>query len=348
MSSRAKTSRLMSISIPGKVMLSGEYAVLYGGAAVLVHAPCRLHLEPSAEEPAQGYPPAAHAARRIRIRELEDHERQHGLPHFALNDNEFFAQNADGRRSKLGLGLSAAEAVGAVAMRYGAAGLDWTQHRAEVLQYALAAHRVVSGGGSGADVAACASAGPVECALEDGSLRVRPLAGEATPAVPLALYWSGVAADTRQLVGIFQRWVSGAPRDVDHPIPGDDDPYVLQQQSLTETKSAEASKSRFTSGADSASLLRELVAFADALAPAWFDAPPGELLALLDRFEEAISACAVAAGLPYTLPVHSRLSAWARRHGGRAKPTGAGGGDMVLLVGELPLAQLQGLVLPLV
>jgi mevalonate kinase len=45
--------------------------------------------------------------------------------------------------------------------------------------------------------------------------------------------------------------------------------------------------------------------------------------------------------MAYMLPVHARYEEWARRHGGRAKPTGAGGGDMILLVGELPLAQLN-------
>jgi phosphomevalonate kinase len=347
MSVMAEPAGPLSISIPGKVMLSGEYAVLYGGAATLIHAPRQLHIERIVAEPAPGYPPAAHAARRIRIRELEEYERQHGLPHYSQNADEFFAEDHEGRRTKLGLGLSAAEAVGAVAMRFYVAGLEWTQHRALVMQYALAAHREVSGGGSGADVAACAGAGAVECALRDGVLCVTPLAGEARPGVPLALYWSGVAADTRRLVGIFQRWVSGAERAVDHPIPGADDIYVAQQQSRTQNSLDAPPIPAAVAGADSAGLLPELVSAADELAPAWFDAPPGELFALLDRFEGALGACVVASGLPHTLAVHARLSAWARRHGGRAKPTGAGGGDMVLLIGDLPLAQLQGLVIPL-
>ena len=53
------------------------------------------------------------------------------------------------------------------------------------------------------------------------------------------------------------------------------------------------------------------------------------------------------AGISYFMPVHTQLDAWARRHGGRCKPTGAGGGDMVLMAGELPLDQLPRLCIPL-
>lgn len=347
MSSQSESFNPQTIDIPGKVMLSGEYAVLCGGRAVLLHAPRRLYLEPCTAPPKPNYPPMAHAARRIRIRELEEYERQHGLPHFTLDDREFYAEYPEGRRNKLGLGLSAAEAVGAVALRFSAAGLEWTQHRALVLQYALAAHLEISHGGSGADVAACASESPVECVLNADGLHVTPLTAEARPAVPLALYWSGTPADTRQLVSVFSRWVRGEEHDVDHPIPGDDDPYVAQRQLHTAATPDTLPADTKSPAADSVRLLPELIAAANALAPAWFSAQPGELFALLDRFDAAMAACATAAGLAYTLPVHSRLHAWAKRHGGRAKPTGAGGGDMVLLIGELPLAQLQGLVIQL-
>jgi phosphomevalonate kinase len=331
-----------AVSIPGKVMLSGEYAALHGGTAAMLHVPQRLHLALSEVEPEGGYPPAAKAARRIRIGALADYEQAHGLPHFTLDAREFYTAAVDGGRAKLGLGLSAAEAVGAIAMRYFAAGLEWTQQRAQVLQSAVAAHSEAQGGvGSGADVVACASAGPVLCSVRDELLHITALAQTARPGVPLALFWSGVAADTRQLVGAFERWVRGEKRDVDYPLPGDDDPFLAQHPSAA-IPPAESERL-----ADTPGLLRELVRASEALAPAWFSAAPDELFALLDRFDAALSSCCVAAGLVYNLPVHSRLGAWAKRHGGRAKPTGAGGGDMVLLIGDLPLEKLQGVVVPL-
>lgn len=329
----------LRVSIPGKVMLSGEYAVLHGGIAALLQVPQQLHLVQCAAEPEQGYPRAAQAGRRIRIRELADYEQAHSLPHFTLDDSAFYTAAADGRRSKLGLGLSAAEVVGAIALRYAVAGLDWTSQRGAVLQYAITAHREAQGGaGSGADVAACASATPVLCSLREGELQVRALPATARPVVPLALYWSGVAADTRQLVETFERWVRGEQRDVDFTLPVDNGPFPAQRGAAVH-EPAELARL-----ADTPGLLRELVTASDALAPAWFSAPPSELLALLDRFDAAIAPCSVASGLVYTLPVHARLSAWAKRHGGRAKPTGAGGGDMVLLIGDLPLDKLQGLI----
>ena len=323
---------MKSISVPGKVMLSGEYAVLAGGTAVLAHAPVLLSAHLSEAAPPHGYPPAAHAARRIRISELEDYEKVHGLPHFLLDPGQFFSSTADTPRSKLGLGLSAAEAVAAVALRYEAAGYEWTQHRASIVEHAMAAHREASGGGSGADVAACASAAPVVCSLREEGLHVWPQSSVAKPNVPLALYWSGIPADTRELVGMFLRWSQGDARTASTPVIG--------EEGVSEQAPAP--------GRLTAALLRELISASDVLAPAWFNALPDELYRLLDRFDAAMTECALAAGLPYALPVHTRLAAWARRHGGRAKPTGAGGGDMVLLVGDLPLAQLQGLIMPLV
>ena len=47
------------------------------------------------------------------------------------------------------------------------------------------------------------------------------------------------------------------------------------------------------------------------------------------------------AKMPYKLPIHHEVEEWARSNGGFAKPTGAGGGDMIMLVGDLPYDELE-------
>jgi mevalonate kinase len=141
-------------------MLSGEYAVLYGATAALVPVPRRITLS-SLEDPEPGssldaLPPAARAAAMLPVKRLEEYEALRPLRGFAIDDSEFFAEGAAGQRAKLGLGLSAAEAVGVVALRYEHAGLNWQAHEVEVMRSALVAHRMAQGGGSGAVLDSCA------------------------------------------------------------------------------------------------------------------------------------------------------------------------------------------------
>jgi phosphomevalonate kinase len=301
---------MTAVRVPGKVMLSGEYAVLYGATAVLVPVPRHLTATAAGTPPEVPYSPVIQAARRVSIPELQDFESAHGVPHLQTDDSAFFATDSDGRKAKLGLGLSAAEAVATVALRYACAGRDWQAGRASLLEHALAAHSQAQQGlGSGADVAACASGAPIRFRRTSLGPVVTPIApAELACCPPLALHWSGQAADTRALVRRFDDWAAAA-----------------------------AAKP----------LLDHLAMAADALAPAWFSEPEPQLFALLDEFTVAMEACAEAAGIPYLLPAHARLASWAMRHGGRAKPTGAGGGDMVLLIGDLPLSQLGGLTIEL-
>jgi len=302
---------MTTVRVPGKVLLSGEYAVLYGATAVLVPVPRHLTATAASAPPDTPSSPVVQAARCLSIPDLRGYEAAHGVPHVQTDDSAFFATDNEGHRAKLGLGLSAAEAVATIALRYACAGMDWQAERASVLEHAMAAHSQAQQGlGSGADVAACASGAPIRFRKASTGPAVAPIApGELTHCPSLALHWSGQAADTRALVRRFDDWAAAT----------------------TPAKP----------------LLHQLVTTADALAPAWFSEPEPQLFALLDEFAVAIEACAEAAGIPYLLPAHARLASWAMRHGGRAKPTGAGGGDMVLLVGSLPLAQLGGLTIEL-
>jgi phosphomevalonate kinase len=296
---------MQSVRIPGKVMLSGEYAVLGGAEAVLLPVPRWLVLERADAPPEEPYPPALQAALSIGIPAIAAHEEQAGVPHVAIDRAEFTTASASGGSVKLGLGMSAAEAVGVIALRYECAGVAWLTRWREVAELALAAHTLAQDDiGSGADVVACAYGRPLRYRRDGEGFIMRDIPAPPLSAqVPLTLVWTGHPADTRIAVRHFNRWKDST------------DPTA--QEMLAECRDA-----------------------ANNLANAWFTAPQAELNRLLDTYGGIMDQIAAAAGLAYQLPVHSRLAAWARRHGGRAKPTGAGGGDMVLLVGELPLSQL--------
>lgn len=302
-----------TVRIPGKVMLSGEYAVLDGATAVLLPVQRWLNASRAADAPAAGYSPVVEAARAIDIAAVADHEAGAGVPHVRFDRSELVEREPDGRETKLGLGMSAAEAVATIALRYECAGLPWLSSWREVARWAMAAHRSAQQGiGSGADIAACAYGRPLRYRLQGEGFAIEDLpAPAAGQQVPLHLVWTGQPADTRDQVRRYLAW-------------------------------------RDKRGADDQALQARLLKASSELAQGWFNAAREELHAALDWHSAVMDEVAAAAGLSYRLPVHARLEAWARRHGGRAKPTGAGAGDMVLLIGDLPLKQMgEMLIIPL-
>ena len=143
-----------SVSIPGKVMLSGEFAVLHGAPAVMLPVPRWLRLTAVDRPPAEGYSPVVEAALAQALPATAEHEAGAGLPHIGLDSAEFFTTGTGRAAVKLGLGLSAAEAVGAIALRYECAGISWLTRWREVAAQAMQAHRQAQSGiGSGAGVA---------------------------------------------------------------------------------------------------------------------------------------------------------------------------------------------------
>jgi phosphomevalonate kinase len=302
-----------TIRIPGKVMLSGEYAVLFGGSAVALPVPRHLTVEPAPEIPAGGYPPAAAAAFACPVPELDQLPVDPPPPPPCRFDHhELRGLSEDGTEIKLGLGSSAAEAVGTVAWRYEAAGLNWEQHKVGIARSALAAHSHVQHGlGSGYDVLVCAYGEGLRLKLVNGERvfsLLLPADTENYP--PLALVHTGVAANTRTLITRFLDWHAAA--------------------------------------GTACEVWMDAACFAaDALAIAWSDGDWPELLSALDTFEARLKPCLDAARIPYMLPAHEKLAAWARERGGRAKPTGAGGGDMALLIGDLPYHELGSEVIKL-
>lgn len=173
-----------SASAPGKIMLSGEYAVLEGHVAVVAavnrRAIARLGDERS-ESPLILHLAAlldgAAAERALTIT----------VDSSALFDSE----------TKLGLGSSAAVAVAATALALG------TDEPKKVLPLAFEAHARAQAErgarGSGADVAAATYGGLVAVRPAGvAPVDVTPL--DLPPSLELVYVWTGVAADTAALV----------------------------------------------------------------------------------------------------------------------------------------------------
>jgi mevalonate kinase len=294
--------------VPGKVMLSGEYGVLSGGLATMLPLPRYMELTIAANAPADPYPPIVEKGRQYFLSASENHEREHGVPHIAIDRSAFDAEDPLGRPRKLGIGSSAAEAAGVLGLRLLNAGARIGDQEAQFVEDVMSLHHRAQGElGSGADAAVCSLGRPV--LFRGGDSISVELLPRGTDKVPLNLVWSGEAANSRELIDRFLFWQQN-------------EPY-------------------------SESLLRELHECSDYLGRSWFVSEQAELFGMIDAHNAILKEISKLAGITYFMPVHIQLDAWARRHGGRAKPTGAGGGDMVLLAGDLPIEQLQRLCIPL-
>lgn len=282
---------------PGKLMLSGEYAVLCGAPAIVAcvdryvtatirrrapgsgsvavldgFANTRLGFETGADGVRwqdAGTAPALLDALLARFRPPFDME-------IAIDSTAFFA---DGR--KLGLGSSAAVAVAAGCALAEAAG------DGDALSGILLAHRRFQGGrGSGADVAAVFRGGlhSVRVAA-DGPPQCEPLAWPA--GLHVATVMTGHAASTVSRVQRFERW-------------------------------------RHAAGAPATGALEDAARGADA---AW---RAGDAAAVVDALRASLDllrAISEAAGLDYFAGGHDAVERAAADAGVLYKPCGAGGGD---------------------
>ena len=188
---------------PGKVMLSGEYAVIDGGPAVVVAVNRRVQAH-VAEAP-------------VELSLFLDAVRR-AAPRFGGDPSraERVAVDSDVLRApcgtKLGLGSSAAVTVAAAALSLGRDAPPSAIHG-----LAHYAHRSAQGTlgakGSGADIAAIVHGGVVAARIGPGGADA-PL--ETTPltlpsSLHLAFVWTGLAADTASLVALVQQMRANAP-----------------------------------------------------------------------------------------------------------------------------------------
>jgi phosphomevalonate kinase len=166
---------------PGKVVMSGAYAVLEGSPAVVTAADRYVIADTS-------------RAADLLTQEVKAALRDRKAPWFDAN-----ALRAAG--AKLGLGSSAAILVASLGALAGEekAGLSDEELRKAVLEPALAAHRAAQGGGSGIDVAASVHGGTLIAQRKDNVLTTRAV--ELPPGLHFAIFYAGSPASTSELVG---------------------------------------------------------------------------------------------------------------------------------------------------
>jgi phosphomevalonate kinase len=155
----------VKVIAPGKLVLTGAYAVLEGAPAIVAAVDRYAIAE-------VGAPPQP-----VDVRALHD---------------------AQGR--KLGLGSSAASMVAALGARALAGGEDPRRPtvRTEIFREARAAHAREQGGGSGVDVAAAVYGGTLRYVLAGTGAKVQPV--ELPDGVELRAFWSGTSARTSDLL----------------------------------------------------------------------------------------------------------------------------------------------------
>ncbi|WP_437751044.1 hypothetical protein [Sorangium sp. So ce1389] len=303
----------MIVRAPGKLVLSGAYAVLEGAPALVAAVDRYVVADPA------------------RPADLVTEEVQAAIDAGALDQAAWFdaaalrsaapaapaagpsAPAAPPREAsrKLGLGSSAAILVATLAAR-AVARASWTMATAAAAAAAvgqpmpawdtralfldaLAAHRRAQGGGSGVDVAASVYGGVLCCQLgPGGELAVTPHALPGRLAVEV--FASDASARTSDMLERVRALAASAP---------------------------EAHRALLGAAAEGA---RAAVAAADVRA----------LVAALDRQVDALAELGDRAGAPIVTPALRRLRPAAAAEGASLAPSGAGGGDVSIFVGAAP------------
>ncbi len=311
-----RQSEIIRYSAPGKLFILGEYGVLAGGWT-LVAAMSRRVL--ASRLPVATKYRAIGAGARISLAlprsvlasiDKSTPSRHETIGHFETDVRSFF----DGRQ-KLGLGSSAASVVALSAATLHRKSISPTVDR--VFETAFRAHRLLQKGrGSGADVAASTYGGMLAYRLDESTPPFNILNEQAifegerrlvgTRIVPGLVWpdeltfravWTGTSASSTTLIGRIEPMFLKCPEEVS---------AIFSEIS----KTAEAGISALRSGNSSAFI--QIIAKADGL---------------MDELGKLTGAQIITER-------HRELRRVAERHGVVAKPSGAGGGDFSLLVGQ--------------
>jgi phosphomevalonate kinase len=269
---------------PGKVVLSGAYAVLEGAPALV--AAINRYVVADARSEAEFVTPEVRQALNSR-----GTTRAPAFDARALRD--------EARDRKLGLGSSAAILVASLAALELATepGLDDASLARRVFDAALCAHRIAQGGGSGIDVAASAFGGILrfQMASEGGVL----------PAAVPAMLPAGV------VIGV---WSSASSAATSVMLAG-----------VAAVRNARANEYR--------AVIADLSGAAEAVVQA---TTAGAYIAACRRQLGGLTELGRLAQVPIVTSEVSELERAGQAVGAAILPSGAGGGDIVLMVSDGP------------
>ncbi|HEX3483200.1 MAG TPA: hypothetical protein VHT91_49655 [Kofleriaceae bacterium] len=303
---------MMIATAPGKLILTGEYAVLDGAPAVVVAVDRRAVARRNAT-PRGSSPFLVAVAEEIAARRGASDPAARAAFEISVDSTAFYH-----RAQKLGLGSSAAVTVAATALALeqgemggggfaGGAGGQGprgiaTANRGEILTVALAAHARAQGPrgarGSGADIAASVYGGTIAFSRPAGTgpCLIEPMRWPGS--VAIVPFFTGVSADTAQLVA----------------------------------RVADARQAHRTAVDAALVAITEASRAACAALAAPPDVAPVALIGALALAADATDRLAAAARIDLVPACVSSARAALSRLGGTAKTTGAGGGDVAVAV----------------
>jgi phosphomevalonate kinase len=327
----------IEVSAPGKLVLLGEYAVLFGAPAVVmaVNRRARVELSPSESNcwtliaPDLAQRPVGLDVGRGGVVNWHDNELGQGsfglverllgeLDHAGvveltqlvplaatLDTREFFISKSDSRY-KLGLGSSAALTVAlASALAAWAGDGRMPDLKARWLQTLVDCHRTMQGGfGSGIDVAASVLGGVFRFRLAEDSSVVAAQPLDLPADLQLLFIWTGRSASTSGFLERLEARRAVHPQGVDHAI--------VRLGELSEVG---------------------IAALEAAAVPAF--------LAAVDGFWDALEALSREIEMPILSEEHRQLRRLAAASGARYKPSGAGGGDVGIAFAADPVAMRE-------
>lgn len=265
---------------PGKLVISGAYAVLEGAPALVAAA--GRYCEANGDAEATFVTPEVEAA--IDAGALD---RACAFDASALREPE-----PGGGSRKLGLGSSAAILVATMLARRDR-DHDLAAARAAIFPLALAAHRKAQGGGSGVDVASSTFGGVIRFVIGDREGAIPPQ--HALPSgVVITVFACAGSASTANLIGLVRAHQARDP------------------------EGHRALMDRVHAGARAAVDATSARAFIAAIAAQ----------------VSALGELGAAAGAPILTDDVASLRARANDEGASFGPSGAGGGDMAIYVGE--------------
>ncbi len=278
---------------PGKLMLAGEYAVLDGGPALVIAVSRRVRARLVAESATP--PPLSEF-----IAGIATLFEQQGQPLLAAAARRVVVDSSSFYlgRQKLGLGSSAAVTVASIACVIGnVLGAAMAQPD-RIVEFAEQAHGNVQGArgarGSGADLVTCAHGGVVRF-VRGGSPAAQHYSGLPVGSQIVA-FFTGQSADTARLVASVRAGQQRDPAAVDRA-------------------------------------LADIAAAATQAATAVGRNDIGEFVAALQQNASALAALGRAAGLELETEAVRSVRRALDRADICVKTTGAGGGDIAVVVG---------------